>query len=78
MKKLIISCLNGFGVTGPITMILVLINTENIQVNWWVLWLKSWLIAGTLATIITGYLQPILKSGLHSHKSKRAKHKITL
>lgn len=78
MKKLFTSCLNGFGVTSVITMVLVLINSKNIQINWWVLWLKSWLIAGILATIITGYLQPILKSLIHSQKSKREKHKINL
>jgi hypothetical protein len=71
MKKLFARCLKGFGITAPITLILVLINIEYIPIDWKLQWIKSWFVAGTLATLITGYIQPGIQNKLYSFRRKR-------
>jgi hypothetical protein len=71
MKKLIYLCLKGFGVTAPITLILVLMNMEYIPFDWRLQWIKSWFIAGTLASLITGYIQPTIQFKLDSLKKDK-------
>ena len=75
MKNLLTRCLKGFGVTAPITLILVLMNIEYIPMDWRLQWIKSWFVAGTLATLITGYIQPGIQFKLHLFRKNRKSKK---